>query len=61
MSSDHAGRPAQFTQSTLSNSTQVDGANERTEAKNLHAHYKPVGISAVSAAAHFTEKAKKKP
>ncbi len=59
MMSDNAGRPAQFTQSIPDDTHQTLISNERSTTPRLHDHYKPVGISAVSAAAHYTEKAKK--
>jgi hypothetical protein len=33
--------------------------SDRPESPRLHDHYKPVGISAVSAAAHYMQKSKK--
>jgi len=56
MSADEADRPAkQFEQSTPSQA-EID----RSHSARLHEHYKSIGISAVSAAAHFTSTSKKK-
>jgi hypothetical protein len=56
MSVDQADRSAkQFEQSTPKAST-----SDRIRDTRLHEQYKPVGIPAVSAAAQFASKAKKK-
>jgi len=58
MSTDDADRSArQFDQSMTARAE--SDRPERTEPQRLHDQYKPVGISAVSAAAHYAQKPKK--